>query len=111
MDVCPAVDGLARARVLVQAGPGKSLRSKLSAERKAREALDLYIGASVKSDAERLFEEQEEIDAERRALRVLLDSFHVETEIELAKVLEDEYIQRRIGKFIAERAVRDRRKH
>lgn len=58
------------------------------------------------------FEEQEELDAEKRALRVLLDSFHVENEIELAKALENNFIQRNIGKFIATLAVSiDKRKH
>lgn len=78
----------------------------------SRRSLILQRKTSVKRKTPILFDEQEEIDAEKRALRVLLDSFHVEDETELAKALEDHFIQRNIVKFIATRAVpADKRKN
>lgn len=49
------------------------------------------------------FQKQEEIDAAKRALRVLLDSFHIEPESELPKLLNDKAAQKRVGLFIAKR--------
>lgn len=48
-----------------------------------------------------LFDEQEKIDAKKRALRVQLDSFHVEPESELHKLLNDARTREKIGRFIA----------
>lgn len=53
----------------------------------------------------RLFAEQKEMDTEKHALRVLLDSFRADSEAELTKLLADEHIQRNIGRFIAQCAV------
>jgi hypothetical protein len=50
------------------------------------------------------FSEQEEIDAARRALRLLRDTFHLEEEVEMSKSLTDTNVQKRIGKMIAEAA-------
>ncbi len=57
-----------------------------------------------KRESKRTFERQEEIDAARRALRLLRDSFHLEPEAELQKLLLDRKVQKRVGVIIAEAA-------
>lgn len=49
---------------------------------------------------------RDEIHAEKRALRVLLDSFHVEEETLLKETLEDSRTRRKIGTFIGHRMVK-----
>lgn len=49
---------------------------------------------------------RDEIDAEKRALRVLLDSFHVEEETLLEETLEDPRTRRKIGTFIGHTMVK-----
>lgn len=49
---------------------------------------------------------RDEIDAEKRALRVLLDSFHAEEETLLEETLEDPRTRRKIGTFIGHAMVK-----
>jgi hypothetical protein len=49
---------------------------------------------------------RDEIDAEKRALRVLLDSFHTEQETLLEETLDDPYTRRKIGTFIGHTMVK-----
>jgi hypothetical protein len=59
--------------------------------------LGQYVGdnAGQVSDLDR-----DEIDAEKRALRVLLDSFHTEPETLFEQTIESPATRRGIGKFI-----------
>ena len=54
------------------------------------------IGSDRFSD----FDQREEIEAEKRALRVLLDSFHTEPERLLEATINNPATRRTIGKFI-----------
>lgn len=54
-----------------------------------------------KRESKRSFQSQDEIDAARRALRLLRDSFHMEPEVELQKLLLDRSVQKRVGIMIA----------
>jgi hypothetical protein len=45
---------------------------------------------------------RDEIDAQKRELRVLLDSFHVRRETLLDETLDDPDIRRKMGKFISQ---------
>jgi hypothetical protein len=45
--------------------------------------------------------DREELDAEKRALRELLDSFHTEPETLFEQTIESSATRRSIGKFIA----------
>ena len=49
---------------------------------------------------------RDEINAERRALRVLLDSFHVKRETLLEKTLGDSCTRRKMGTFIGHTMVK-----
>lgn len=49
---------------------------------------------------------RDEIDAEKRALRALLDSFHVEQETLLEETLDDPRTRRKIGTFIGHTMVK-----
>jgi len=50
--------------------------------------------------------EADELAAEKRALRVLLDSFHIEEEILLKETLDNAATRRHIGKFIGHTLVK-----
>ncbi len=52
---------------------------------------------SVRDDTD----DEGEIEAERRALRELLQTFRVQSQIELPVLAEDESAQRNMGHFIA----------
>jgi hypothetical protein len=49
---------------------------------------------------------RDEIDAEKHALRVLLDSFHVEEETLLEETLDDPHTRRKVGTLIGHRMVK-----
>jgi hypothetical protein len=60
--------------------------------------LGQYIGENASSISKL---DRDELDAEKRALRVLLDSFHTEPETLLEQTIESPTTRRSIGKFIA----------
>ena len=53
-------------------------------------------------------DDEGEIEAERRALRALLVTFRVKSQIELPSLARDEDAQRALGHFIARYAFRQR---
>lgn len=53
-----------------------------------------------------LLKTRDDIEAEKRALRALLDSFHVEEETLLEETLEDPRTRRKIGTFIGHTMVK-----
>jgi hypothetical protein len=53
-------------------------------------------------------DDEGEIEAERRALRALLVTFRVKSQIELPAFAQDEDAQRALGRFIARYAIRQR---
>jgi hypothetical protein len=57
-----------------------------------------------KRESKRSFQDQEEIDIARRALRLLRDSFHMEPEVELEKLLLERAVQKRVGVIVAQGA-------
>ena len=50
-------------------------------------------------------EDEDEIEAEKRALRALLVTFQVKSQIELPNLAEDEDAQQALGRFIARYAL------
>lgn len=63
---------------------------------------DVVLGKNfgISSDQLSDFDQREEIEAEKRALRVLLDSFHIEPETLLEETMDSPATRRTIGKFI-----------
>jgi hypothetical protein len=49
---------------------------------------------------------RDEIEAQKRELRVLLDSFHTRRETLLDETLDDPKVRRKMGKFISQAFVR-----
>jgi hypothetical protein len=54
-------------------------------------------------------DDEGEIEAERRALRALLVTFRVKSQIELPALAQDEDAQRALSRFIARYAIRQRK--
>lgn len=63
---------------------------------------DVVLGKKFGTDSDQLpeFDQREEIEAEKRALRVLLDSFHTEPETLFEETINNPGTRRTMGKFI-----------